>query len=480
MAGVVDMGCMRILLLLLIVSCTKPNPNLCCTDEADCSAARLPVGTGCDDGKVCRGNVCIEQSCATSGDCDLTAPYCVGAPDGSCLEGCTSDAECPGFMQSPESRYCLAGSCTQCRMPTDCPSSAPICSAGACVGCTRHDECGSGICEDNGSCAEESAIAYVNLVGGPTTDCTKASPCSTLERALALQPVRLYIVLHTGRYTRTGPLTIGDPRWIIGNGSPRPVLDRDDDGPVVLAENNADLRIENIELSGGTGDPSNAPVNAGGGLYCRRGGGAPVIKMRDMLVRNNVYTGVRSLNCAFTITRSTFTQNPIGLLLQDSTGTIDRSLFTANGTGASLDSGLYTFTNNFVARNSESGVELFSSNNGNKFEFNTVVDNAQGGTTGAGFNCNLMTPTTFPNNIIARNRIATSGTNNCTYPGSILVDTDITPLKFKQPDTSPYDYHLTAGSLAIDMATISTQDHDFDGDARPKGAGRDVGADEAQ
>jgi hypothetical protein len=43
------------------------------------------------------------------------------------------------------------------------------------------------------------------------------------------------------------------------------------------------------------------------------------------------------------------------------------------------------------------------------------------------------------------------------------------------------DYHITAGSVAIDAADpITSTDHDYDGEARPKGAARDVGADEAQ
>jgi hypothetical protein len=256
------------------------------------------------------------------------------------------------------------------------------------------------------------------------------------------------------------------------------VLDRDDDGPIVLVEGAVSLRLENVELSGGTGDPSNAPLNAGSGLYCRRSVGSPVVELRAVTARNNSYTGIRSLTCTFDIRRSAFTQNGIGAFLQDSTVTIDRSNFTLNGTGASLDGGLFTVTNTYVVRNSGYGIDLYSTVSGNKVEFNTVVDNATT-TASAGINCNLMTPAAFPNNLIARNGTPTAGTN-CTFPGSIIVDTDISALKFNQPDIAPYDYHITAGSLAIDMATVSAMDHDFDGDARPKGAGRDVGADEAQ
>ncbi|MBL0213359.1 MAG: hypothetical protein IPQ07_05720 [Myxococcales bacterium] len=140
---------------------------------------------------------------------------------------------------------------------------------------------------------------------------------------------------------------------------------------------------------------------------------------------------------------------------------------------------MFNFQNNFVARSPGTGVELYSTGTGNVIAFNTIVDNGLVATPSFGFDCQVTTPASFPSNIIARNQGATRGTD-CTFPGSIVVDADITALKFKQPDVAPYDYHIMPGSLAVDMGTISTLDHDFDGDARPKGAGRDVGADEAQ
>lgn len=465
-----------IIFVTILCACEKTNPNLCCTDEADCAGVGLDEVRPCKDDKVCRGNVCVVESCATAAECNLTAPYCA---DESCQDACSDNAQCPGFSQAADNRFCVAGGCVECRDAADCGGARPACSGGRCVACSDHAQCASGICAADGSCAEETSIAYVDRLGGPTNDCTRVSPCSTIERALAILPSRPYVVIAGGRYARTGALTITGPRWLVGTGTPKPVLDRDDDGPVVLVEGAVTLRVENLELSGATGDPANSPLNAGNGLYCRRLGGSPDVELRDVLSRNNSYTGIRSLTCTITIVRSVFTQNPIGAWLQDSTATIDRTEFVANGTGANLDGGRFTVTNTFATRNGSAGIELYSDVTGSRVEFNTIVDNAYADSLAAGFHCNLSTPATFPNNVIARNRASTAGTN-CSYPGSIIVDNDISALKFKQPDNAPYDYHITAGSLAIDMATVSTLDHDFDGDARPKGAGRDVGADEAQ
>jgi hypothetical protein len=61
-----------------------------------------------------------------------------------------------------------------------------------------------------------------------------------------------------------------------------------------------------------------------------------------------------------------------------------------------------------------------------------------------------------------------------------VLGADPSSAHFVSPDVQPYDYHLGAGSVAIDAATMATLDHDFDGEPRPKGAARDIGADEAQ
>lgn len=482
MRSVVDIAGMRILALSLmaLLACTKPNPNRCCTDEADCAAAGLPAGMTCDDGRVCRANVCIAEVCSAASDCDVLAPYCVDLPDGHCDLTCSEDAQCPGNGQASSEQFCEAGACVACRAASDCTAAAPVCTDGACVTCTLHEQCPSGACTTDGSCANEVDVAYVDLAGSVTSDCTRLAPCTTIERALSLSPNRLFVVIRPGTYVRTGPLTVSSPRWLIGSGTSRPVLDRNDDGPIVIAEGPVNLHLEQLELSGATGALGGAAVNTGHAVYCRAAGGAPAVAFNDVLIQNNVGSGMITTNCAVSASRSVFRNNGgSGLELRDSTGQIDRSTFIANGVGLTLDAGVFTVTNSFVVRNASSGVLLYSTNSGNRLEFNTIADNGGSDAGAFGVSCTLPSAQAFPSNIIARNRMATV-TSNCTFPGSIVVDADIAALKFKQPDVAPYDYHIMPGSLAVDMGTISTLDHDFDGDARPKGAGRDVGADEAQ
>ncbi|MEJ7602518.1 MAG: choice-of-anchor Q domain-containing protein [Kofleriaceae bacterium] len=67
----------------------------------------------------------------------------------------------------------------------------------------------------------------------------------------------------------------------------------------------------------------------------------------------------------------------------------------------------------------------------------------------------------------------------CSYPSSMIQD-DISGLAFIEPEApAPYDYKLAPGSSAVDKAvTSSLIDIDFEGDMRPQGSNKDVGADE--
>src|SRR5262245_31710929 len=101
-----------LLIAMLVVACTKPNPNRCCTDEAECNAKGIPVGSQCESGLVCRGNQCISEPCTGAEDCDAAAPYCVAE---LCVEGCADDAQCPGFGQPASNTFCVAEQCVECR-----------------------------------------------------------------------------------------------------------------------------------------------------------------------------------------------------------------------------------------------------------------------------------------------------------------------------------------------------------------------------
>src|SRR5262249_5755430 len=113
MADRTSMPTTIIMLLAGAVACTKPNPNRCCVDDADCMANNIPVGSTCADGLLCRGNQCVAETCSTAAECDPSAPFCVS---GMCGTSCDDDTECPGNGQDPSDRFCIAGTCVACRI----------------------------------------------------------------------------------------------------------------------------------------------------------------------------------------------------------------------------------------------------------------------------------------------------------------------------------------------------------------------------
>lgn len=259
------------------------------------------------------------------------------------------------------------------------------------------------------------------------------------------------------------------------------MLTRSNAGPIVDLAGTVDATFENLTLSGATGSSGD-----GTAIRCSTAGGTPLVTVIGSTIQLNAGAGIFSQGCPIVALSSTFTKNGgPGAEIIDANATLDRCLISENASGLVLDSGVFTVTNNFIVRNYRAagptyGISMYSSSAGNRVEFNTIADNADGDNSpaSAGFECGLQGMSgTFPNNIIVRNKMFQTSGSTCSYPSSII-QSDVTGLSFRSPDAAPYDYHLQAASIAIDAATASTLDHDFDGEARPNGAGRDVGADE--
>jgi hypothetical protein len=459
-----------LVVLLTLLGCTKPNPNRCCTSEADCAAFGIPVGSTCGDGLLCRGHQCIAQPCDVVTDCDASAPYCA---QGACAESCSADDQCPGLGNPMSMRHCVAGACAECREDVDCPTNAGTCDQGTCRPCLSHEECASGVCDSQG-CVAPTDIAYVAIIGSATSDCSEAAPCSSIARALALSPERRFILISSGTYASATGITFVGTRTLIGRGATRPILQRTTSGPIVSFDGPVvDARLEYLTVRGASD----------AGILCS-GIGNSRVDLHRVIVEENAF-GVRGSRCSVTASLTTFRANTGSAVeVIDANGDFDRCTITENGNGMNLDSGVFSVTNSFIVRNqalgaaSAFGISIYATTTGQRIEFNTIADNVSGMAYGGGMECNLAgANASFPNNIIVRNSPAQIVGTTCTFPGS-LAQESIEGLNFKSPDAAPYDYHLTAGSIAIDQATISSMAYDFDGDARPQGAGRDIGADE--
>ena len=198
---------LRLFAMLALVcsggACTKTNPALCCTDDANCASLGISTDHMCTDGLVCIADQCVAEACASSADCNAQLPFC---SDQLCEATCENNAQCPGFGGSADNTICSNGACVQCLANTDCggatpvcdtssascvqciqnsdcPATAPLCGANVCHACIADSDCSSGACGDNGSCIDASALAYVAPGGTDAGTCTQMAPCATITFA---------------------------------------------------------------------------------------------------------------------------------------------------------------------------------------------------------------------------------------------------------------------------------------------------------
>jgi hypothetical protein len=469
--------------LVVLVGCsTKPNPNRCCTDTADCSAAGIPDVTPCSDDLVCRGHQCIAETCTSSDQCDLSAPFCV---DGACGAMCTADDECPGNGGDPTDVHCVGGACVACRADgNDCPANAPVCDAGTCRGCTADSECSSGACDvDAGSCLDETTVLYAAPSGSASSDCSKATPC-TLARALSIaDSSRPSIKLAAGSYsdemyfsgaftlTVYGPATINSDVEVQGNANGLRLRDIDiafyvdcEASASNLPHPQVDLRRVKINVNFNA-----APVGLGGTLCDISATDVAITADRGdnvgVVVALTGVAGVGGANATFD--RVTIDGgDPVFSIGDASTLSVVNSMFTNQG----ISHGLAILQS--VSGAAESGTIQFST------FYNSTVTCPASGTAFLNFANNVFLNTRSG---AATNTVSGTGCTHrydmikpqSTSPGS----TNLLNMDPRFVDAAHGDFHLMAGSPAIDAAdSAATLSTDFDGTTRPQGAGRDLGA----
>lgn len=480
-----------------ILDPTLPDGGGACEQMSDCTDPGTPY---------CVGQACVQ--CEGANGCSAEEPVCGAA--NSCL-GCGSESDCQDAY--PDSPHCGSGGrCVVCRtsaLDCDAASTTPVCTSdgSACRACQADDECATGLCDEAlGSCVAPADIIFVagGAVGGAGCG-TAAKPCKTIMEGVGavVPPDRIWIQVAAGSYPENLALD-GKKVRIVGaplDTDEKPVVKVQSatfSAPCVLVSGNADVTLERLELRGGIGSTSSD------GVRCTLGAGvdAPRLTLRDLLVNMNAGQGVDVTGCNVTIARSTVASNVAGgVFASDSTLAISRTRIEGNsGGGVSLTNSDFALVNNFIVDNggpsSTIGGVLLNGNPlsgaaGAQFEFNTLSVNNTSNGFSSGVRCEVATTLNFRNNIVYANKadvdasigqvkgascrwtFSDIGPNGPAVPGMGNINLDPT---FK--DTAAGDYHLTAASLAKDVAQDSPVLEDFDGQTRPVGPKFDMGADE--
>ncbi len=458
-----------LLFLLLAGACTRPNPDFCCTSDAECASLGVSELRTCGGGKVCDSNVCIEAQCA--GDSD-----CIGAPGG---EVCADDHMCVG-----------------CESNADCDEEAPICDLAkrACAPCRDDADCASGVClAADGVCAKASQIFYVRTEGNDGLGCTQSVPCRNFNAALVNVTATRRVIRILGRdYPTSDGIVISTQNVYID--AENTEITRTSAGPIFTFSGTSTATLEGVKLNvaGRTGVSVTSPLTTRfsqleaigtqfeNAIYLEAG----TTHISDSKFFNSwVLCGSANLE----LETSSF-QNGAVDGGQECSGEIRRSQFS--NTRVTVSGGL-VFQNNLVTSTSPTCTNDFSGGPISQIDFNTWVcrHNPPISTPfeGRAFSCGLDDRPT--GNLVAWDSVEPA--SGCTLRHSLL-PSFATPLPGENNrytdmanvfiDYLGGDYHLSADSPAKGAAEQkSNVTIDFEGNPRPnpRGSAPDIGAFEA-
>jgi hypothetical protein len=498
-----------------------------CTTVATGDMAGLPDGAAAE--------------CADGSRCSEVRPVCAAGRCRACM-GSADDAACRA--RAPATPRCGAGggcvACTPATQAADCPTSRPVCDATLpeCRRCAKHEECATGVCLDDGSCAGADSIYLVDNGGMSVAQCRGGRPAPDglthntayceIGDALAAPNRRTNIVVYGTGY---GGLRVDGGKFLIV-GVPGPLvvgqvaLRGAKSSPAVSVNGNAsDVTLDGMFIGGGT---------ASTGVYCYADVGTAHLAIRNSWIAGgggNSDALLVDLNCDATLGAGTvLTQGNVGLHVTGGNATASGASVKANAVGALVEdsvlindvpgtlvfdasdatansktgitcagTGTCTITNSVIAQNggkmTGTAAVVVGANARLVFDLDTVAYNVSASGPG-GIDCS-GSPKTLRNSIFFGNSAA-GGSQlpagiTCSPFYTVTGAGDTLGRAMTPTFAGMYDFHLKPDDGAnvgpngccVDKAFVDSPPaayaaHDHDLKPRPLGSGYDIGAFEAK
>lgn len=401
----------------------------------------------------------------------------------------------------------VSGTCVECLSDNSCDVGKPVCGEDhSCRGCATHEECASGVCRQDGSCATEDMVAHVDSAALGSIECTYLSPCASINAALDTGRAVIYV---RGSLTERVLIT----RDVELVAEPGTLLSSDGVVSPITIKTSGEVRISDISIFGNQETGINIPTGDESPLVVLRrveitGASTGIVQEEGHLILDHVTIAT----CEFSMqptslemrnSRILDNQNGItmfsgrGLVIEDSVVArngqngisahasdpsgqfaLRRTLVAENqGVGVTAEFQYVDIVSNIVVRNQGAGLVLSSLQG--KVDFNTVADNSTRSGV-AGIDCKLsLSPT---RNLVFRNRGGAQTGGGCPFAANYIDvgDGDLdNSLMLVSPNSQPFDYHLTADTPSLIRGAVASGciGTDFDGDDRSAET-CDIGADQ--
>lgn len=465
--------------VLLLSSCTKANPVVCCDDPSDCAS----IGLNTENERLCEGelrcldHVCTEVTvCLIDSDCAGSVPIC-DTSDGTCVE-CLADPDCTGDLpRCSEDRRCV-----ECLSSADCSIGAPVCDLNtqACKQCQLDDECSSNVCDaEMGTCVEESSVVYADPAGPTSTECSKETPCSITSAFAVANVAREIVKLNPGTYSAdivvsNKKVTVhGDGATLTSTTAP------------LSADNRARLRVIGLLIVKGSG--------LGSGFDCGGEIDQPIVEL-DRVTIDSQKIAVAA-KCNLTISRSHIhvTEGSIAIGAADGAVVDIRETLIdgdgGNGIEAFQGSVVRLHNSIIIGQNGDEGGALLATAATIFVSYSTIIDSVVDCGIGL-INCNPGSSDGIcvDNSIIfnaAANAADSVVGSKCKFDytlaspqtttlGGVGNQLGVDPMFV---NAAAGDFHLQSSSPAVDAADpASSNTSDFEGTLRPQGSANDLGA----